>query len=641
MPFVEAIFAVGAALATKAAVTAGGATAVTTAGSAVTAAPGLGLMCFEMATIFVAGVVTILWPKEETTAASELAIVGRPSLSSPQPPRQPHQGQQGAHHGHLPSIRNLLVSSPPSQIARATFVVIVVIASGRSTLGHGRLVWRIMLSGAGRLLLLLKQRMAGQGETRSVIDMTDEAGRQAARQMLAHLHAIRAASAATAAAAQPAEAAGERRRALPSGYETMSTAETFGERSPAAACAISPTPALCMSASARPAFSLRPDVLHRPLHRFFDTAALRASLPSVVQPNWATTPTEAIFGRALSLKTGSCGRVARCKEHSPGMEDVFFADASTSSVAMFDGVGGFFITYGVSSWFVAKSLATECSLEAQAVTANGRGVFYGGEGLPRNRAEAIILGGWQLASRCGRVGGTTAVVVALSEEAEGSICANIPNFGDSGAMVLRRPSSRQGLVEIHRTAPMVDPTEPNRPLAMLPLATSSNGTPTPTPTADQLKTQQTISVASVPVRDKDCIVVFSDGLSDNLSPTTIAQVLSPFGPTKDANAAATALVDAAARAAHDPNSRTPHGESRGRSGGKDDDISACVGWVVVDYPFLQQRERGDEMGGDEPVGEGSEAADSGGERDGNGEGEGEGEGQSRRQRWADMCEEGV
>ncbi|CEM14895.1 unnamed protein product [Vitrella brassicaformis CCMP3155] len=87
---------------------------------------------------------------------------------------------------------------------------------------------------------------------------------------------------------------------------------------------------------------------------------------------------------------------------------------------------------------------------------------------------------------------------------------------------------------------MVDPTEPNRPLqlAMLPPATSSDGTPPPTPTADQLKTQQGMSVASVPVQDKDCIVVFTDGLSDNLSPATIAQVLSPFGPTKDANAAA-------------------------------------------------------------------------------------------------------
>ncbi|CEM14864.1 unnamed protein product [Vitrella brassicaformis CCMP3155] len=161
MPFVETIFAVGAALATKAAVTAGGAMAVTAAGSAVTAALGLGLMCFEMATLFVASVVAILCPEEETTAASELDIIRCPSLSSTQPPRQPDQGGLCAQHGHLPSIRDLLVSSRPSQIARATFVVI---ASGRSTLGHGRLVWRIMLSGAGRLLLLLlKQRMAGQG----------------------------------------------------------------------------------------------------------------------------------------------------------------------------------------------------------------------------------------------------------------------------------------------------------------------------------------------------------------------------------------------------------------------------------------------------------------------------------------------
>ncbi|CEM14904.1 unnamed protein product [Vitrella brassicaformis CCMP3155] len=104
MPFVETIFAVGAAFATKTAVTAGGAMAVT-------AAPGLGLMCFEMATLFVAGVVAILWPEEETIAASELAIVGRSSLSSTQPPRQPHQGGRCAQHGHLPSIRELLESA--------------------------------------------------------------------------------------------------------------------------------------------------------------------------------------------------------------------------------------------------------------------------------------------------------------------------------------------------------------------------------------------------------------------------------------------------------------------------------------------------------------------------------------------------
>jgi len=270
-------------------------------------------------------------------------------------------------------------------------------------------------------------------------------------------------------------------------------------------------------------------------------------------------------------------------------EDSYYVAEPTLGVA--DGVGGLQSVLGHTSKGFADSLMAGCRNSAQALPER-----IG----PAEKAEHLLKEGY------GQVkavhGAATAVVTYFDSRTR---TLGVANLGDSGVMVVRRPTKRQGqdsnssmystrsYIVFKSPAQQHDFNYPYQ-LCNLPKGLSKKLLRSPDSPSDCM-------TFDVEVEEGDLILVYSDGVDDNLHDQEILEIcdraLSPYaahvlGLSAEAatqpDMVAKAIGSAAYVRSGNEKARTPFAEEARKAGwplawcvgGKEDDITCLAAWVA-------------------------------------------------------------
>jgi len=171
-------------------------------------------------------------------------------------------------------------------------------------------------------------------------------------------------------------------------------------------------------------------------------------------------------------------------------------------------------------------------------------------------------------------GASTALVSALKGETVG-----VANLGDSGFLLLRRKPT--GMVIIERSQGKQHSWNKPYQFARLPASLAAK--------AKGFKHDSTedCECLEVQVHVGDLLLLFTDGLSDNLHDHELLEVVNRLGGTTAQigcpQILARELVLAAYERSQDPQAQVPFAISypeEGHLGGKEDDITAVAAWIV-------------------------------------------------------------
>jgi len=174
-------------------------------------------------------------------------------------------------------------------------------------------------------------------------------------------------------------------------------------------------------------------------------------------------------------------------------------------------------------------------------------------------------------------GASTALVSALKGETVG-----VANLGDSGFLLLRRKPT--GMVIIERSQGKQHSWNKPYQFARLPASLAAR-----VPKSFKLDSTEDCERLEVQVDAGDLLLLFTDGLSDNLHDHELLEVVNRLGGTTAQigcpQILARELVLAAYERSQDPHAQVPftisaRKEGREMPGGKPDDITALAAWIV-------------------------------------------------------------
>lgn len=263
-------------------------------------------------------------------------------------------------------------------------------------------------------------------------------------------------------------------------------------------------------------------------------------------------------------------------------EDAFFIGTQALGVA--DGVGAManYARFGVDA---AAYSAELMEISSKSLLPDGRAWNIAEDTkttVAAYAAEALALAETGVKS----YGASTATVLALKGNSVG-----VANLGDSGFMLLRKAPRGMAIIERSREQ-QHSWNLPYQLLRVPPRLTSR------LPKNTKLDSAADSEQYEVTVRSGDLLILFTDGLSDNLHDEEVLQVvnrtLSPAfgellgspGLTTPAEDVAKALALAAQERSKDPVAKVPFVENSRRQGhgecqgGKVDDITVVAAWVV-------------------------------------------------------------
>ncbi|CAK0852961.1 unnamed protein product [Prorocentrum cordatum] len=288
------------------------------------------------------------------------------------------------------------------------------------------------------------------------------------------------------------------------------------------------------------------------------------------------------------------GAFNRPKDGTVG-EDAYFLELPFLGVA--DGVGGMQHVLGHSSKAFAEALMSRCrefSCEFAAAAATGSLSALG----PGRAARQVLCEGYREV----QVHGASTAVISWLDSRTNKL--GVAVLGDSGVMVVRRPTSRLSEAaegRVHSTRSSVVFKSPSQQhdfnypyqLCRLPAAfrrLQLRGPDKPTDCA----------VFEVDVEEGDLILCYSDGVDDNLYDQEILDIcdraLSPYAahvlglPDRDATPpelVSRAVGAAAYTRSRDQKARVPFADAARKAGwptawcrgGKEDDITCLAAWV--------------------------------------------------------------
>lgn len=312
---------------------------------------------------------------------------------------------------------------------------------------------------------------------------------------------------------------------------------------------------------------------------------------SDAHPAFPSTPLSSHSTRPFSLNAGAfqLGKPeSRC-------EDSYFHCSTALAVA--DGVGQMvqFARYGMDSAAYATDI-----MEGVAVALRvQRGSVAEDEVLAEERAESAVA---FAADRAVTYGATTACVLMLEGKEAG-----VANLGDSGFMLLRRSAANSELQIVIRSREQQHRWNAPYQLIRLPpvLIARLKG-------KSQLDTAADSDRYQVQVQDWDLLLLFTDGLVDNLFEHEILAIVedcvidsrpdvsvddgwAAAARTLDPASIAKALALAAQTRSLDETATVPFSlssEAQGEycPGGKTDDITVVAAWVVPYDPAATQKD---------------------------------------------------
>mmetsp|Transcript_68352 Transcript_68352/g.123182 ORF Transcript_68352/g.123182 Transcript_68352/m.123182 type:complete len:1297 (-) Transcript_68352:133-4023(-) len=299
----------------------------------------------------------------------------------------------------------------------------------------------------------------------------------------------------------------------------------------------------------------------------------RAEAPK--PPTCATRGVAASVVESLRLWAGA----HVLKKAAGACEDAHFIDAHGLGVA--DGVGCMvqFASYGINAAAYAAEL-----MEFAAAALKPDGVAACTEGSDCESRAAAAMSSAETSAKA--YGASTITVLAMEGDRIG-----VANLGDSGFMLLRKGT--RGMTVVHRSEEQQHSWNCPYQLTRLPPALLNRFPKLSLDTAGDSERY------SATVKEGDLILMFSDGLRDNLhdrevlhivdralSPTMGDLVGLPEHCTPPENIAK-ALALAAQERSLDPAAKVPFVEYSKRHGfeclgGKQDDITVLAAWVVSD-----------------------------------------------------------
>ncbi|CAE8655570.1 unnamed protein product, partial [Polarella glacialis] len=259
-------------------------------------------------------------------------------------------------------------------------------------------------------------------------------------------------------------------------------------------------------------------------------------------------------------------------------EDAYFVQERSLGVA--DGVGSMtrFSRHGVDCAAFAAELM---SLAAEALKPEGAV----GEGPPEQRTAAALA---RAENEVKAYGASTMTVFELGQGPNFSTTAAVANLGDSGFLLLRPSVSQDsGEVAIEVVATSREQQHSfNWPyqLARLPRSLLRRAAAT-----SKFDTADDCDVYSVETQPGDLVLLYTDGFSDNLwredALAIVQRAMLAQAGLPDPNALAQELVSAAQARSLDENAEVPFGETsrqhgRNHLGGKEDDITVVVAWIM-------------------------------------------------------------
>ncbi|CEL92674.1 unnamed protein product [Vitrella brassicaformis CCMP3155] len=296
----------------------------------------------------------------------------------------------------------------------------------------------------------------------------------------------------------------------------------------------------------------------------------------------------------LQLWAGSSA-IPEDSKKATGGEDAHFVCSDGSAVGVADGVGGMW-KYGIDPRDFPAYMMDKCchSADVGNFSLESTGSPEADKLPDTKRALGILWEGYRAARSEGPPGSTTAVVAALDDVGHR---LGVANVGDSGIIVFRR--GPDGLLSfVLRTEEQQHYF--NCPFQLTKMPNEPNDGEGDTP--------KDADLYSLPVQEGDLIIVGSDGFFDNLFDHEIAAIAARFvspleaeaiqsDPTQQADLGnlarpsdpkkiAEALAQAAYARSHDSKADTPWNarlqemEGMSNKGGKKDDITVVVGWVV-------------------------------------------------------------
>lgn len=289
------------------------------------------------------------------------------------------------------------------------------------------------------------------------------------------------------------------------------------------------------------------------------------------------------------------GAFNRPKDGTGDGEDAHFLELPFLGVA--DGVGGMQHVLGHSSKAFAEELMSKCRESSSALAAAAATVSPDALG-PGCAARQVLCEGYREVL----VHGAATAVISWLDCRTNRL--GVAVLGDSGVMVVRRPTSRRGGAaegRMHSTRSFVVFKSPsqqhdfNSPyqLCRLPVALRRHQIRGPDKPTDCV-------MFEVDVEEGDLILCYSDGVDDNLYDQEILDIcdraLSPYAAhvlgLRDQDATPPELVSRAVGAAayarsHDQQARIPFSHAARKAGwptawcrgGKEDDITCLAAWV--------------------------------------------------------------
>lgn len=288
----------------------------------------------------------------------------------------------------------------------------------------------------------------------------------------------------------------------------------------------------------------------------------------------------------------SSGVFQRPKDGSSPGEDSYFCFGPALGVA--DGVGGLHSVLGYTSKAFADELMLGCLQAVQDILSDSQS--QEGAARPSHAAEQILTEGFKQQTT---FGACTAIIAVLDNK-QATCHLGIASLGDSGVIVVRRPSGKasealksRSFIVFKSSTQQHDFNYPFQ-LCRLPQALCKMLLRSP----DLPKDCQTFDIE---VEEGDLILVYSDGLSDNLHDEEILEIcdraLSPYaahvlGFPKEAATPADLLAQALGSAAYvrskDAAAKTPFADEARKAGwptawcrgGKQDDITCVSAWVT-------------------------------------------------------------
>lgn len=298
-----------------------------------------------------------------------------------------------------------------------------------------------------------------------------------------------------------------------------------------------------------------------------------------VPPNFAGMP---------RLKSGAClidslmslnaDAVYKPKDTSKDGEDAFFIGAPVLGIA--DGVGGLEKYLGHSSRAFAEQLMNACEAE---VDAHIQWAQVQNQMSPPSKSAMEIFRKGYTKVTCH--GASTALVAYLDSNQHR---LGVASLGDSGLMVLRRCQAKLGDKPADFSIIFKTPAQQHAFNFPFQLCRVSN----------QLRAQfvqepdspESAATFDIEVEQGDLILVYTDGLDDNLTDDEILQHLNGLSPKilDSPKSIAQALVAAAYERSHDDEAITPFAQQARLAGypgpqcrgGKQDDITCIAAWVT-------------------------------------------------------------